>query len=100
MDQRALATLPVISTNSGEVELATEVAMRPHRCSAKEKETSRRSSGRTSLAGDAVERLEELAEARRSSPRTKADAMWRTGGVNGASEASTRCVASCGRRRG
>jgi len=32
-----------------------------------------------------VERPGELAEARRSSPRTKADAIWRSGGANGAS---------------
>ena len=37
MNQRGLATLPVISTNSGEVELATELAMRPHRCSLRER---------------------------------------------------------------
>jgi len=47
-----------------------------------------------------VERPGELAEARRSSLRTKADAMGGSGQVNGASEASTRCVASCGRHRG
>ena len=66
--------LPVISANSGEVELATELAMRPHRCSAKGKKwTSRRSSRRTGLARDAVERPGELAEAWRSSSR-----QWRS----------------------
>jgi len=59
---------------------------------------SRRSSGRAGLAGDTVERPGKLAKVRRSSQRTKADAMWSTGGVNGASEASTRCVMTCGRR--
>ena len=38
VNQRGLATLPVISTNSGEVELASELAMRSHQCSAKGKE--------------------------------------------------------------
>ena len=37
VNQRGLATLPVISVNSGEVELATELAMRPHWCSTKGK---------------------------------------------------------------
>ena len=59
---------------------------------------SRRSSVRAGFAGDAVERPGKLAEARRSSPRTKAGAMWSTRGVNGASEASTRCMATCGHR--
>jgi len=78
--------------------------MWPHQCSATGKKwtsryrTSRQSSGRTGLAGDAVERPKELAEARRSSPRTKASAMWSSRWANGASEASTRCVATCGRR--
>jgi len=51
---------------------------------------------RDSLAGDAVERPGKLAEERRCSPRTKTGEMWSAGGVNGASEASTRCVATCG----
>jgi len=76
--------------------------MQPHQCSAKGKRwtsrqrTSRRSSGRAGLAGDAVERLGKLADARRSSPRTKAVEMWSARGGNGVSEASTRCVATCG----
>ena len=45
-----------------------------------------------------MERLGELDEVRRSSPRTMAGAVWSTGGVNGVSKASTRCVAACGRR--
>jgi len=45
-----------------------------------------------------VDRPGELAEARRCSPRMKAGAMWSSGGANGASEASTRCVVTCGRR--
>ena len=101
MNYRGLATSPVISVNSGEVELATELSMRPHQCSAKEKRwTSRRSFGRAGLAGDVVERPGKLAEERRSSPRTKAGVMWSARGVNGASEASTWCVATCGRRWG
>ena len=97
MNQRGLATLPVISVNSGEVELATELAMQPHRCSAMEMEwTSRRSFGRAGLAEDAVERPEKLAEARRSSLRRRRSEMSSVERVEGASEASTRCVASCG----
>ena len=38
MNQKGLATLSVISVDSGEVELAAELAMQPHRCSAKEME--------------------------------------------------------------
>jgi len=37
VNQRGLATSPVISAKSGEVELATELSMRPHQCSAKGK---------------------------------------------------------------
>jgi len=42
VNQRGLATLPVISMNSDEVELATKWAMRHHQCSAKEKEWTSR----------------------------------------------------------
>jgi len=42
VNQRGLATLPGISVNSDEGELATELAMRPHRCSAKGKERTSR----------------------------------------------------------
>ena len=42
MNQRVLATLPVISANSGEVELAMELAMGPHQCSAKGKKWTSR----------------------------------------------------------
>jgi hypothetical protein len=91
--------LPVISANSDEVELATELAMRPHQCSAKGKKwMSRQTSGWAGLAGDAVERPKKLAEARRSSPRTEAEEMERSERVEVASEASTRCVTTCGCR--
>jgi len=59
---------------------------------------SRRSSGRAGLAGDAVARPGELDEARRSSPRRWRREMWRSGRVDDASEASRRCVATCGLR--
>jgi hypothetical protein len=42
VNQRGLATLPVISMNSDEVELAMKWAMRHHQCSAKEKEWTSR----------------------------------------------------------
>ena len=57
-----------------------------------------RSSRRGSSAQDVVVRSGGLAEVRRSSPRTKADELWSAGGVNGASEASRWCVATCGCR--
>ena len=59
---------------------------------------SQQSSGWAGLAGDTVVRPGEHAEARRSSPRTKAGECGALGGVNGASEASRRCVVTCGRR--
>jgi len=49
------------------------------------------------LARDAVERPGELAEARRSSLRRWRSEMERSERVEVASEASTRCVAACGR---
>jgi len=58
----------------------------------------RQSSGRTGLAGDVVERPGELAEARRSSPRQWRSEMERSERVEVVSEASTRCMATCGRR--
>ena len=85
---------------------ARSSAMPPYPCSTAAKEvtprkrTSRRSSGRVGLAGDAVERPEKLAETRRSSPRRRQSEIGGAERVEFASEASTRCVASCGWRRG
>ena len=70
-----------LGRNSGEVELAAELAMRPHRCSATGMEwTSRRSSRRAGLAGGGEKSSSDAAVPRRSSPRRNGEGRERWGG--------------------
>jgi len=75
--------LPVISVNSGEVELAAELAMRPHRCSAMEMEWTRGRGRRGGALGGLAwpeESSGDAAVPRRSSPRRNGEGRERWGG--------------------